>query len=100
MNRQIIYQSTGGRCFYCGCILDEDNFHIDHVIPKALGGTDYRNVVPACPDCNMSKGTLSIEEFRKKIFDMPSSHHIGRMISKYYDLPLQQPVFWFEKQKR
>lgn len=90
MNRQLIYQSTGGRCFYCGCLLDEDNFHIDHVIPKALGGTD----------CNMSKGTLSIEEFRKKIFDMPSSHHIGRMISKYYDLPLQQPVFWFEKQKR
>lgn len=66
MNRQLIYQSTGGRCFYCGCLLDEDNFHIDHVIPKALGGTDYRNVVPACPDCNMSKGTLSIEEFRKK----------------------------------
>ena len=50
-------------CAYCGRIgsgLDPDGrkWHIDHVIPLALGGPDQPdNLVKACVTCNTSKNT-------------------------------------------
>ena len=93
----MIFNMTGGKCFYCGCTLDFQNFHVDHVIPKAKGGTDFKNIVPACPDCNMAKSDLSIEEFRLKIYESVSKTHVGRVISKYYHIEPELPVFWFEE---
>lgn len=49
------YRSQGGRCWWCDAELD-GVFHIDHVKPLSKGGTNSpRNVVCACPTCNMSK---------------------------------------------
>lgn len=55
-------------CFYCGIEL---GFRfglgrtLDHVIPKAAGGSDSRrNKVPACEPCNAAKANLLLEEFR------------------------------------
>ena len=51
------------QCAYCGRIgsgLDPDKrpWHIDHVIPLALGGPDQPdNLVKACVSCNTSKNT-------------------------------------------
>lgn len=57
---------TGGRCWYCGCQLDPDNFHMDHVVSRKLGGRSTPdNLVPACPTCNVGKGGRSVEEFRR-----------------------------------
>ena len=42
----------GSRCHYCGAPATT----VDHVIPKAKGGTDaMSNLVPACARCNSSK---------------------------------------------
>jgi DNA-directed RNA polymerase subunit N (RpoN/RPB10) len=44
-----------GRCYWCGAKIGED-YHIDHVVPFALGGTNYpTNVVITCPSCNCHK---------------------------------------------
>lgn len=82
MDRKKIFDMTGGRCFYCGMPLDYNDFHVDHFIPKALGGKDKDNLVPSCPDCNLSKGDLTIDEFRAKISSYAYSFQ-GRMVIKY-----------------
>ena len=49
----------GKRCYLCGEIADT----IDHVIPISRGGTnDIENLRPACYDCNMRKGSKTLEE--------------------------------------
>lgn len=45
-----------GLCYYCGCDLGND-FHIDHKIPIARGGSNWpSNLALACVPCNKSKG--------------------------------------------
>lgn len=77
-----IWQSTGYRCWYCGhqpiyeeqtedgsaLYFDEWDCHIDHVHPRSKGGSNARsNLVPACRDCNLSKHSLSVEEYRVRV---------------------------------
>nr|DAH99136.1 MAG TPA: RECOMBINATION ENDONUCLEASE VII [Caudoviricetes sp.] len=97
LNRKKIYGITNGRCFYCGCDLDANNFHIDHYLAQRKNGKQHNNLVPACPDCNMSKGTLSVEEFRKKLSELLAKNHQGRMISKYYKIADKPIRFYFEE---
>lgn len=50
-------------CFYCAGPLD-DGLHIEHFIPLADGGLHALPfLVPACPSCNLSKGTRDGWEF-------------------------------------
>jgi len=59
------WRLTGGRCWYCGCALDPDRFHMDHVIPRSTTGLGLRgNKVIACPSCNSAKRNRSLDEFR------------------------------------
>lgn len=45
-------------CTYCGGPYE----HVDHVVPRALGGTDdVANLMPACRSCNQSKSDHSLE---------------------------------------
>jgi 5-methylcytosine-specific restriction endonuclease McrA len=56
----------GGRCGYCGEI--PKLLHVDHVVPKAHGGTDdLSNLMPACGSCNNFKMTFSLEQFRHEL---------------------------------
>jgi len=60
-----IYDRTKGHCHYCGKKLAWHNYgkryakggwQVDHKNPRAAGGSDYfRNLVPACIDCNLEK---------------------------------------------
>ena len=51
-------------CFYCRQPLKRDEITIDHVIPRAAGGTDRPwNLRPCCQRCNGCKGKLSAREF-------------------------------------
>jgi len=70
--RDMVWNITGGRCFYCEIELtrercaEEPNrcFHIDHLVAKSNGGPDHTsNYVPACHRCNVSKGAKSFIEF-------------------------------------
>ncbi len=43
-----------GKCYWCKGKLDK--YHVDHVTPLALGGSNGpENIVIACPTCNLTK---------------------------------------------
>lgn len=51
--RRAIIAAHGGVCHYCGM---SDAAHVDHIIPRADGGTDdLGNLIAACLPCNMLK---------------------------------------------
>lgn len=46
------------RCTYCGAEPKQKQLHVDHVIPRALGGTDSpENLTTACEACNLGKAS-------------------------------------------
>lgn len=64
--RDLVISKTSGFCFYCGTDLHDNNFSIDHFLPRNQGGTnELDNLVPCCRVCNSSKNKYGIEEFRE-----------------------------------
>lgn len=63
--RRRIFEKSGGKCHYCACDLQlEGKWHIEHMMPRALGGTsDPGNLVAACLTCNYKKRDKTAEEF-------------------------------------
>ena len=60
--RSFIFSRSGGKCVYCGAKATE----IDHVIPRAKGGTNSTyNLVASCRSCNKKKSNLSLKDFGK-----------------------------------
>lgn len=49
-------------CAYC----DKRAEHLDHVHPLSKGGADAEhNMLPACAECNLSKGAKTLAEWSK-----------------------------------
>ena len=62
--RSFIFSRSNGKCVYCGAQAEE----IDHVIPRANGGTNSTyNLVASCRACNQMKSNLSLKEFGKLV---------------------------------
>lgn len=59
-----LWRKQGRACAYC---LSSQAQCVDHVIPLALGGTNYEgNLAPACSDCNLRKSDSLLIEWRHK----------------------------------
>jgi 5-methylcytosine-specific restriction endonuclease McrA len=59
-----VFERDGFRCVYCGTGAAESRLELDHVTPKARGGTDeIANLVTACRSCNVGKGKKRIDKF-------------------------------------
>lgn len=95
--RRNVFNILGGRCYYCGCKLSFDNFHMDHFFSKAKGGKDKDNLVPACPECNLYKSNLGIEAFREKLADELLNTFHGRLVEKYYGAKPKKIKFFYEE---
>lgn len=78
--RAIIIAAHGGVCHYCG----DAATHVDHIVPRALGGTDdLGNLIAACRACNLHKHCVRLppdaerralaaaEAARQKVLDGP-----------------------------
>jgi 5-methylcytosine-specific restriction endonuclease McrA len=67
--RQRIFDESGGRCHYCSTPLTLDGkWHIEHKMPRALGGDDEPgNLVAACVPCNFKKRDTTDLEFKAKL---------------------------------
>lgn len=54
--RYLVLRRDNFCCRYCGLPAGVAQLHIDHVIPRAAGGTDDpSNLTAACADCNLGK---------------------------------------------
>ena len=102
--RQKIYESTGGRCAYCGQSITIEEMQVDHIFPIYRGGTDkLENMLPACRACNFYKSTMPLEDFRNRVQTLTERLEklfIYRLAKKHglINETHKSPIkFWFEQ---
>jgi 5-methylcytosine-specific restriction endonuclease McrA len=63
--RRDVFERSQGRCHYCHTPLMLDGkWHVEHMLPKALGGPDDPwNLVAACVTCNLTKSDQTALEY-------------------------------------
>jgi len=67
--REAIHARERGQCFYCLRRFVARGRVLDHVIPRARGGSNsYRNLVSCCVECNTRKGETAAEDFLRTLF--------------------------------
>lgn len=76
------YNATRAHCFYCGCIVNAMNFHLNQPQPGVY--------VAACPDCARFKGSDDLETFRARLEKLSENSIQARLALKYRDAPAQQ----------
>ncbi len=70
--RQYLLTKHKGKCFYCNTATGP--MEIEHITPRAKGGiTAINNLVLACRQCNIAKGTQSITDVLKGKPDLLAS---------------------------
>lgn len=79
-------------CAYCGT---KGDLHMEHVIPISKGGEHHLgNIVPACQDCNYSKGRSEVEAWygSQPFFDQTRWYYIQSVLARsqpsFEQLPL------------
>jgi hypothetical protein len=104
--REALRMMFGGRCAYCGEVLD-DKFHREHVHPRYRGGSDSEeNIWPACEKCNRFKSTFSIEQFRGELalqLERARRYSINFRMAEKFGLVKETAkpvVFWFEQYRK
>ena len=106
MNRQAVYNKYSGRCAYCGREIGFKEMQVDHMVPKASGGTDeIENLMPACRLCNHYKRANSLEWFRHSIETIPIklardmyTYRVG-MAYGFYSDEEKKIMFYFEQKQ-
>lgn len=120
--REFVFNKYGGRCAYCGRELVK-GWHVDHLEclhresdydkekKKYVFNGEIRypendninNLMPSCASCNITKATLSIEDFRGYIQgtveSLNSNHYAAYKFAKRYGLvqeTVKPVVFYFE----
>jgi 5-methylcytosine-specific restriction endonuclease McrA len=67
--RRSVWMKFGQKCIHCGVRLESwqgRHMHLDHLVPLAGSGIDDEsNLVPACPDCNLEKGSKRFPEIER-----------------------------------
>jgi len=83
-NRLNIFRRDGGKCQYCGKVFPKSELTIDHVVPRALGGTsEWGNVVCSCALCNRRKGGRTPAQARMKLLARPVEPQWGPFADIY-----------------
>ena len=66
-HKDLLYGKQSGQCGGCMVMFPKRNLTMDHIVPRAYGGTDhFENLWLLCGACNSSKGTKSQAEFLKE----------------------------------
>jgi hypothetical protein len=85
-NRKNLYRRDNYRCQYCGRKPDADDWTIDHVIPKSLGGKlCWENTVLACTRCNKRKDNRTLAQANMHLVRPKRVH--GKIVLVQYDRP-------------
>lgn len=88
--RKWLFSVQAGACGYCGDDLgDHLRAHIEHVIPKVLGGRHCPpNIMLACKACNSAKRDRTLDDMRHYLRVRHS--HIAGIITPKQALLLEQ----------
>ncbi len=71
-SRYNIFARDRNTCQYCGRVFSRSELNLDHVIPRAQGGTSiWENVVCSCHECNRQKGGKTPEQARMRLIAQP-----------------------------
>lgn len=83
---------------------------VDHIISLKRGGTnDIENLNPSCRSCNHYKSTLTLEQFREMIWNIPDRlmhQSVAYQVGSRFDLfttnqlAKKKRLFYFEKLKQ
>ncbi|MDR1079383.1 MAG: HNH endonuclease [Deltaproteobacteria bacterium] len=80
--REYLLEKFGRKCSYCG--KDGVPLQIDHIVPKAGGGSDrVSNLTLACAECNRKKGSLDLKTF------LARKPELAKLILKRASAPLR-----------
>lgn len=72
-SRRTLFKRDKNTCQYCGKKGPLDEMNIDHVIPRAQGGTTtWENCVVSCLACNSAKANRTPEQARMKLRSVPT----------------------------
>ena len=78
-HKKALYGEQEGRCAACGEHFTIDLFDVDHIIPKAKGGTDHRsNLQLLDVGCHRRKGTGSMSKLMVKLLQSRGIETEGR----------------------
>ena len=63
--RRELFEKSEGKCHYCrGALTLDGKWHVEHMMPRALGGEDeLGNLVASCVACNLAKRDKTAIEF-------------------------------------
>ena len=83
IDRQAIYERDGGLCGFCGQPVPWDLLHLDHIVPRGLGGhTASDNLRVAHRKCNISAGLeVRLERARQGLPPMARYHRMVLNVS-------------------
>ena len=74
----------GNRCIYCYEPLTKKTATADHLVPVIKYGLTRRgNIVAACRDCNMAKGSMSAAQFRRVIKSPPPGGPLKFFLARF-----------------
>jgi len=72
LTRRNVYARDNNTCQYCGDKFKTEDLNLDHVVPKAQGGTNtWENIVCSCIDCNSKKRDRTPKEAGMKLIKRP-----------------------------
>jgi 5-methylcytosine-specific restriction endonuclease McrA len=87
--RQRVFKRDGHVCAYCG--IDEGVMHIDHIIPRKVGGDHaMENLQVLCKSCNQAKAAKSEGVFLAQAATPPV---FSSRISPMQSEPMQDSPF-------
>lgn len=85
-SRKNVLQRDGYRCAYCKHKFDKNLLTMDHVIPRAKGGTNaWSNVVACCRPCNEKKGDKLLSQLGWELTKKPATPQWKAHINKRFN---------------
>lgn len=70
--RRALWERDAGCCGFCGEPVSLAEMHVDHILPRAVGGQDeLDNLRPAHARCNLGNGLASVRAYRREHPDEP-----------------------------
>ena len=80
-----VFALTDGHCYYCGCEITMEDFHIEHFLARSKEHRNKGNRVPACSDCNYIKSSHTTKRFKEILKEYKTGSIQVRLMDKYRD---------------